>query len=200
MMKSIISIIIILFIFNVNKPIFKNDAIYIITRSTEFKEDFIAKDFNIIDTLSTHVGIGFAEEGKLKIYNVSNDQMLNNSALICDDYKSFTSLKSIKYISIWEKKVTTERMSYFKSILLEYKKEKIYFDYDFLLNNDNYLYCSEFVANVLTKFDTNYKIKPIKKELNTFYSKALNRKFITYIPVDFFRKDSAFKLIYQKKY
>ena len=73
--------------------------IYIVGRSTKYKQNIIAKDFNIKDSLLTHIGLGLLEDGVLKIYNISN-YLLNDfgSSLMVEDLESFINVNSLTYI------------------------------------------------------------------------------------------------------
>lgn len=192
---KIVSLFFLSFFFaNAQVPLLKNNnSIYIITRSTEHKRGIIAKDFNLLDSLSTHVGIGFLENDTLKLYNISNTEVNKyGSSLIIDDYNSFVNLKDFKYCSIWSYNLNVVEMIKFKKILRSFNNSSISFDNEFDLKNNKF-YCSEFVHKVLNKFDkTIFHSKPIRKKLNLFYSKALKCTFLEYIPVDFFQVNSHF--------
>src|SRR5699024_5897142 len=92
--------------------------IYIVGRSTKYKQNIIAKDFNIKDSLLTHIGLGLLEDGVLKIYNISN-YLLNDfgSSLIVEDLESFINVNSLTYYSIWEKESTTKDIDRLKKTL-----------------------------------------------------------------------------------
>lgn len=173
--------------------------IYIVGRSTKYKQNIIAKDFNIKDSLLTHIGLGLLEDEVLKIYNVSN-YLLNDfdSSLIVEDLESFINVSSLTYYSIWEKESTAKNIARLKKILNSYINTVITFDDDFILENKG-LYCSEFVYLVLKQIDAlNIKLTPRIKKLTPFYSRALRRDYLEYIPVDFFQEFDDFKLLYSK--
>lgn len=173
-------------------------SIYIFTRSTELKAAYIAKDFNIVDSLSTHIGIGFRKNGEYEIYNVTNDKTINSSALLCENLDSFINVNGLKYYSIWEYKTNSEEIDIIYKILNEYIASTIVFDYDFFIESNNKLYCSEFVYDVLQKTNVDkFYYKPIKVDLNQFYRRVLNRSNLEYIPVDFFRQMNLFKKIHE---
>lgn len=205
-MKKLLLLILIIFIsissFSQDKQIIDDDCIYIFTRSTKSKRAFIAEDFNIRDTLSTHVGIGFVENKKYAIYNVDNvKKNEHQSSLIKEDYNSFVRLDDIYYSSIWKYKVTKSNIRRLIEILKSFEKEKITFDKEFKLTNSNSnLYCSEFVFLILTQLNLIPNYKPTKKELSSFYSNLLKRNTLEYIPVDFFLELHYFKLVENKFY
>jgi hypothetical protein len=195
-MKIKFTIIFLIFFINEIKSQEVINSIFIFTRCTGLKVEYIAKDFNIIDTLSTHVGIGLKVNNEYKIYNVSNDVKIQNSSLICENLESFINLEDIKYYSIWELNVNNIEMKMISEIFDEYNKLKIDFDFDFNIQNDNKFYCSEFVYDVLQKINSKkFYYIPLKKDLNQFYQRILNRSNLEYIPVDFFREMDLFKKI-----
>lgn len=180
---------------------FHDNTIYIFTRSTQLKASYIAQDFNLRDSLSTHIGIGLKINGEYQIHNVTNESTLSDTALICDNLKSFIEIDGIKYYSIWELKSSPEEIEILTDILKSYSESVINFDYEFLLEENNALYCSEFVRNTLEKLNSQkFSFKPVKKELNSFYEVALNRVHFEYIPVDFFMVFNDFKLVENKYY
>lgn len=179
---------------------FSNSSIYIVGRSTEHKLNIIARDFNLKNPSLTHIGIGLLQDSSFKIYNISN-YLLNDkgSALIVENIRNFVDLDDIQYYSIWERKTTIEKIEILKEELKYYLKKKIIFDEEFKLDNDS-LYCSEFVYLLLKKiFPNDFNSVPASKKLNLFYSRALKREYLEYIPVDFFQTKKDFKLIFSKK-
>lgn len=178
-----------------------DNTIYIFTRSTQLKVSYIATDFNLTDSLSTHVGIGLKINNEYQIYNVTNEPTYTDSALVCDDLNSFLNVEGIQYYSLWAFKASPKEMEILISVLREYTLTPVTFDYNFLLEKNNALYCSEFVRNVLEKIDSKkFSFEPIKKQLNTFYQVALSRVDLNYIPVDFFIEFKDFKLVENKYY
>jgi len=175
---------------------FEDGELYIVTRSTNAKRFFIAKDFNLSDSLSTHVGIGIAEKGELKIYHVEPDSAPGKSALSKVSLKDFTAVSGLASYSIW-KDITSGNGALLKDTLKHWEDKKIAFDFEFNLANEN-LYCSEFVWMMLkTLQNPSYEFVPIEKELNDFYKKTLGSDNLVYIPVDFFIELKMFKKIYQ---
>lgn len=201
-MKFILFLWFILFNLNViaQKPIVLNATkLYLVTRSTENKQNIIAKDFNIKDSLSTHIGIGYFENQKFKIYNVSNVEVnTNGSSLIIDSYESFINLKDFKYCSIWSCVLEVDKMNKFKQLLKTFEDKELTFDHEFDLKNNSF-YCSEFVFNVLKLLDEiKFNFKPQTIILTDFYQNVLKREKLTYIPVDFFQTNQIFTIEYEK--
>ena len=201
-MKFILYLSFILFNLNViaQKSIeFNTSKLYLVTRSTENKQNIIAKDFNIKDSLSTHIGIGYFENQKFKIYNVSNIEVnTNDSSLIIDSYESFINLKDFKYCSIWSCVLEVDKMNKFKQILKTFENKKLTFDHEFDLKNSSY-YCSEFVYNVLKLLDEEkFNFTPKTIVLTDFYKNVLKREKLKFIPVDFFQTNQLFTIEYEK--
>jgi uncharacterized protein YaaR (DUF327 family) len=159
----------------------------------------IAEDFNLKDSLITHIGLGYVEKDSLVVFNVSNDKKnSNHSSLLRESLNSFINQDGITYYSVWEYKTNASAMDKFKSVIAEYLKRRIDFDYSFKMNKDNELYCSEFVSEVLSKTDAKkFHCLPTTKKLNPFYSRALHRETLEYIPVDFFTKFNVFTKVYE---
>lgn len=179
-----------------------SQSLFLVCRSTKSKQQIIATDFNLKDSLITHVGLGIIENEILQVVNVSNFKLnVNKSALIKESFSSFIDLKDISYVSIWKLEISKKQLIKLKIILNSYSSKIIKFDNFFVLDEKNELYCSEFVFKVLQELNSNkIKFEPIRKELNDFYAKALRRKHITYIPVDFFLTIPKIKKIYEKNY
>jgi len=174
-------------------------SIFIFTRATESKINFIAKDFNLSDSLSTHIGIGLRKNDEFIIYNVDNDKKLNNSSLITENLNSFINNAGVLHYSIWEYKTNLNEYILFLDELKKFKEIKINFDYEFDLKEDNNLYCSEFVYFVLKKINyTKFNFLPIEKQLINFYAGFFKKSEISYIPVDFFLSFNVFRKVEEK--
>ena len=178
------------------------NAIYLVCRSTKSKLNIVARDFNVKDSLITHIGIAYLENNELKVYNVSNFKTnKSGSSLVSEKLESFLDIKDIVYFSIWRIQSNEEELNRLKSILSEFEKRTIHFDNSFELKDDNYYYCSEFVYLILKKLDSSkYNFSPITITLNSFYSKALRTEKFIYIPVDFFQLENVFEKMNEKKY
>lgn len=180
------------------------NAIYLVCRSSQSKKSVIAEDFNLNDSLITHIGLGYVEKDSLVVFNVSNDKKsIDNSSLLRESLNSFIYQEGISYYSVWEYKTNALEINKLKKIIAEYLKRRIDFDYSFKIGKDKHseLYCSEFVYEVLSK--TNRKkfyCLPETRKLNLFYSRALHREILEYIPVDFFTKFNVFTKIYEQHF
>lgn len=173
------------------------DVIYIVTRSTQSKEGLVASSFNISDKIISHIGIGYVENNKLMIYNVSNYKSdSRGSFLQKETLVDFISEKGIEYYSVWKHKPDKKTLDEFRVLINKRSSAVIKFDKNFNLDNND-LYCSEFVFNLLKDLKIT-SFTPIKKELGVVYSVALGRKILEYIPVDFFLSESIFNLLYEE--
>ena len=184
-------------------PKWDNQHIYLVGRSTSFKAGVIAKEFNIKDTMLTHIGLGIFINDTFKIYNVSNsDQNNDGSNLLCQSIEEFTSISDILELKIFKKKVTKDKRNELIRNIRIYEHRKIVFDEAFLYQNSDSLYCSEFVFNILKE------VKIIKtprvffktKTLSPFQRYALKRDELFYIPVDFFLLMDKIKMNFKKEY
>lgn len=172
-------------------------VIYIVTRSTQSKEGFVASSFNITDKIISHIGIGYVENNKLMVYNVSNYKSDNRGSFLQKEtLNDFISEKGIEYYSVWKHKPDKKTFDEFRTLVKKKNSKVIKFDKDFSLNNND-LYCSEFVFNLLKDLKLT-SFSPVKKELGIAYSVALGRKILEYIPVDFFLSENKFNLLYEE--
>ncbi|MEP5256128.1 MAG: hypothetical protein ABJQ39_13785 [Winogradskyella arenosi] len=191
-------------VFNLNafgQDLTENNSIFIFTRSTALKVNYIAKDFNLSDSLSTHIGVGYKIDNEYKIYNVSYDKVENNTALICEDLETFIGVNDIVQFSIWKFTLDVNQINRFKKAIKEYLEKQIIFDKRFQIKDDDAFYCSEFVYNILNKTDSvKFGFEPISKELNEFYAIALGRKILKYIPVDFFQTFAFFEKVDEESF
>lgn len=176
-----------------------NQSIFIFTRATESKINFIAKDFNISDSLSTHVGIGVKVNDDFIIYNVDNEKTINNSSLIIENLNSFVNNKGVLHYSVWEYKTNLNEYNLLLYELGKFKEIKINFDYDFELKDDHNFYCSEFVCYILNKINNvKFNYTPFEKKLIDFYAVHLKTSLFFYIPVDFFQSFDVFHKVEEK--
>lgn len=179
---------------NINNNVQKSEYLYLFTRSTHLKSSYIAEDFNIKDTLSTHVGIGIKSKESLSIFHVIDNKKNNNSSLVKESKDQFINEYGITYYSIWRAKVSKQEHDLIVNTLNNYLRKKITFDKNFILSEDNNLYCSEFVYNIFKSLNSiKFDYKPINKELSPFYCKILKRDSLEYIPVDFFTELDIFE-------
>ncbi|MEP6673796.1 MAG: hypothetical protein ABJA78_01525 [Ferruginibacter sp.] len=181
---------------------FRENNIYIVCRGTKSKSSLIAHRFNIADTNITHAGIGFYKNGKILLYNVTDIYDHSKSALVVDSLESFVVSSDVYYLSIWECNSSPLQIKKLENICHSYGTRKIFFDASFRINDDDSLYCSEFCALVLEKLDpVKFNFKPLVIDLNNrLYEKILERKKLSYYPVDFFQQNSSFRKIFSYRF
>jgi hypothetical protein len=148
----------------------------------------IADEFNIADTNSTHVGIGYNEKGKSLIINVTNDASRKNNALVIEPLNKFIESDEVVSCSIYRLKVSNAEYRKFKAIIKKIQPKKIVFDFQFNLFNEDTLYCSELCYQILSQIDSGIIRTPFirRKITNPFIKTAINREYLDYIPVDFY--------------
>lgn len=171
---------------------------YLIFRGTDTKQGFLAREFNIRDSINSHVGILIHNQGWL-IYNVS-DFDKHKSALQSQTIEEFQVCEGgvVTDISIWDIKTEMNIKTNMLYEIQEVMKTKVIFDKFFDLNNKN-LYCSEFVVNILEKADTTFSLKPIKRRLNGIYKSYFRKDSLEYYPVDIFQSNDHFYKINEWK-
>lgn len=188
---------------NLSDKIFlENNNFYIVCRGTYSKSALIAEKFNLHDRNITHCGIGFFVGSSFIIYNVADNNQSKLSALFIDSFNSFSKSSDIYYVSIWKYRVNRFALAQIRKSCEHYFQRKISFDFNFNINeNDNVLYCSEFCYRILKELRCRkLNFKPTQITLNNeLYESLLNRKTLTYFPVDFFETNKKFKKVYEWK-
>jgi len=181
-----------------SQPKFRNNAFYVVCRGSEQKLAMIADGFNLKDKNITHIGIGIVKNGMLRVYNVTNTTDAD-SALICQNLQEFGMLPDIHYLSIWEYRCSRTKRLNMRKIIETMAAERITFDMDFNVEDDDRLYCSEFCAKVLLRLDPDgFQFPLTRRSLNNFYQTVLNREHLDYYPVDFFQSHTGFRKIYEQ--
>lgn len=168
---------------------YSSKYIYFVCRGSNTKAAYIAKDYNIKDSLISHAGIGVYENKKLNIYNVNlNTIRGDSSALYINSLKEFSNhSNAIQYIAIYRYPIRKIQRKKIQNFLHQLPIKQIQFDNEFsLTNSKNKLYCSELIYLALKEARINTKNLVVKKKLNRLHSSILQRDSINYIPVDFF--------------
>jgi hypothetical protein len=157
---------------NIDLKLLKENSIYFVSRSTKLKSSIIANKFNIKDDLITHTGIGFKfKDDGFKIYNVSNSKKnLKKSSLIKESLVEYISEDEVTYYSIWKLELSIEEVNLvLKTIDTFYSSFKVKFDYDFNLDTNKELYCSEFIYKLLKRNKIHIKhLNPTQKNFLEF--------------------------------
>ncbi|MEO6669580.1 MAG: hypothetical protein ABIN36_08915 [Ferruginibacter sp.] len=172
---------------------FQENIIYLFCRGTYSKVGMVAKYFNLMDTVSTHVGIGYLRKGKLAIYNVTTNSNTNNAFKI-ESLEEFTSMDDIYSLQVWSIVLNKSDRRKVYGYCSRFSHKVISFDYKFNTANDDTLYCSEFCANLLRYVNaTKFNFAPNSKDIsNTLFEVILNKKELIYYPVDFFQSNPYF--------
>jgi hypothetical protein len=185
--------------FKFKKDTLFKDSLYLVFRGTDTKAGFYAKDFNIKDSLSSHVGIAIYEDC-WEIYNVL-DFKDDFSDLRNQKFEEFFDFKKekITYGSVWLiQDIDAIDIKRLKENLLVYKNKKISFDKIFSLQDSTKLYCSEFICNLLentnpSKFS--FKLYNRKFKSKSIYGIYFQKENLSYYPVDIFQYHKNFKKI-----
>ncbi|MCF6350256.1 MAG: hypothetical protein L3J23_04385 [Flavobacteriaceae bacterium] len=175
------------------------DQVYLVFRGTKSKEGFFAKDFNIRDTLSSHIGILINDKTKWEIYHIIDFKDKNRSDFRKQSLKDFFDSKKedINYVSFWEiDNIDSNEFQQIKKELNYYLAKFIKFDKLFTLEDSTKMYCSEFIFKVLHKVDSiNFNFQTHKKKLNGVYATYFRKDTLEYYPVDVFQNNKNIRKI-----
>jgi|694.fasta_scaffold03871_4 hypothetical protein len=175
--------------------------LFFVGRGTVAKQTLLADQFNCESRYLTHVGLAMIVNDRFTIYHVSDVQEEKGSAFVETSLEEFISLPEIFYWGIWEMELPPDRLNRIIDQFIVYKKRVIRFDAQFLLSDDDDLYCSEFCALVLSKAGVNQTaLQPVEIILNNPFIKAfLGREMLCYYPVDFFLNLKGVQILYEYK-
>lgn len=177
---------------NLNKT-----AAYLVYRATNTKEGNYARQYNITDSLSTHVGIAVHLDDSWQVFHVVNSSQF--SALRQQSLEVFYNLEKEKITStsLWQITcMDTQDLYKLGKVLRSYRENDIQFDFQFDLSDSKKLYCSEFVINVITTLDsTKFQFEPVITKLNPFHAAFLKRDSLSYYPVDIFQTHQCFEKV-----
>lgn len=181
--------------FKLDKKKLKIDSVYLAFRGTNTKQGFFAKDFNIRDTSSSHVGLLLNIKNTWKVFHVSDFNDVT-SDLKCENVDVFFDVEKEKiiYAGIWGiNQISDSNLIVLKNELNLALKKKIKFDKSFELNNSNKLYCSEFVNLMLLKIDPyKFNIPLNKRVLKGIYKQYFQKDSLIYYSVDAFHFNNNF--------
>lgn len=167
-----------------------DSQVYLIYRGTNSKEGFFAKEFNISDTLSTHVGLLIYDKGNSIVHHVVDTKSLPSDYKVetIDDFLNIEK-EDIYYTSIWQiNHLDTFNFKSIKRNLEKFNKLKIKFDKSFSSKDSTKLYCSEFIFKVLNNIDSEkFNIKTRKRKLSGIYKTYFRKDTLEYYPVDVFQ-------------
>ena len=147
------------------------EKVYIVFRGTDTKEGSIAKEFNLNNTILTHVGFLVFHNDEWNVVHILNSD--KKSDLQSEKLNSFfnTKKEQLFHASIWSiNNLNNKQDKDLRMELLAYNDSIIKFDRYFDIEDTTKLYCSQFVINVLKKIDSQkFTFKPHKVKLKGFY-------------------------------
>lgn len=170
-----------------------SDKIYLAYRGTQSKIGFLVRDFNIVDTLSSHIGILVFENEGPYVYNIAdfNDEGSDLRKQEVSDF-FYPENETVFYSSVWEVKLNREEKKKVCKILNCYLLKDIKFDKRFELDKPERLYCSEFVYKVLFELDSDrFDFTPHKQRLKGVYKSYLQKDTLVYFPADIFQLNKS---------
>lgn len=173
----------------INFETLNKEKSFIIFRGTKTKQGFYARDFNIKDTLSSHVGLLMFKKGiGWRVFHVSDYNDIVTDFREMSIVSFLNEEEKITSASVWE--VNISKRIKLLNELESYHSKKIIFDKYFSLKDSTRLYCSEFVCNVLKKVDSSKYNYPFEqRELKGIYKTYFRRDTLKYYPVDIFQFD-----------
>lgn len=178
-----------------NELNFQKNTVYLILRGTDSKSGIIAKEYNQLNHDATHIGIGFFEK-KFYVFHISDEMSNRNDNLFFEEVHEFINRRDLVYISIW--KINGIPSQTYYSIVHSLKsslQNSYFFDRKIQLDNDS-LYCSEFVDNILKTHQLNI-FRKNKIQLTNFPRIYLKRDSLEYLPVDGFMNESRVEKIFE---
>ena len=171
---------------------------YLVFRGTDSKPGAIAREFNLFDLKSSHVGIAVFNNDLWNISHIVNTRD-PVSDLKWDTFASFLDQKKQKvfYASVWEiNSLTPKEFKSLKGLLETYRKKQYRFDQSFSIKDDNRLYCSELIQKILTTVNADkFQFKLHTKKLRPLYASFFRKDSLSYYPVDMFQKHKNFTLV-----
>jgi len=196
-MKLIIkSLLIVYFIISCNTNSvkgFSNENIYIILRGTESKRTLISKNFNIYDSLYTHIGIGFKNRNQrsLVIYHILPSS--EKEGVLIESLSEFEDVEDLNCIGIYSINLSSSNYKKVENYVKMISDSNIIYDKNFDLDDQSAMYCSEFVIKALNQSD-GFNIRPVKKEMPIIYKGISGKDSLIYYPVDILLNNKEIKL------
>ncbi|MEZ4793801.1 MAG: hypothetical protein R2783_10150 [Gelidibacter sp.] len=172
--------------------------LYIAYRGTKTKQGFFARDFNINDTLSSHVGLLLYCNNDWYVYNVNDFK---------DGLSDFRKQKIEEFYDLEEERILSASFWKIEGIdslnrnkilkkLEKYEKMTIQFDRYFTLDNPKKIYCSQFVCNILEQTDSvKFRFDTRRRKLKGIYKSYFRKDTLEYYPVDIFQTNAHIKKI-----
>lgn len=175
----------------------KDSTCYVITTGNKSKTALIAGQFNLKDSVSTHVGLVLKVDGRNMVFHVTDSKAEINAFKI-EPLEAFLSAEHVFYASLWRIQLPTNDYISILAALDDFQLRPIRFDFSFETGNGDSLYCSEFCAAVLMQSENlNLHFRPVRKELPEFHRSVLERESLVYYPVDFFQNSTSFSKLFE---
>ncbi|MBN2868963.1 MAG: hypothetical protein JXK08_09845 [Flavobacteriaceae bacterium] len=170
---------------------------YLVFRGTKSKEGFFARDFNINDSLSSHVGFLSYVNDNWVVFHVSNfKNKISDLKKDCLDQFFEPKNEEVFYGSLWEITVSDNFKNRVVKEIENFESKKVIFDKSFSLNDSTKLYCSEFIVKLLEKSDSiNFKFNTHNRQLKGIYKTYFRKDSLKYYPVDVFQDNKRINLI-----
>ena len=163
--------------------------LFLVLKGTKSKVSQLIQSFNGHHPLASHVAIGLVEEGEFTIYHVDVERSERGDNFFRESIDQFFTSKvnHLTYLGIWEVDLNSDQSVI--DALAEIKgieKELVRFDYQFKENEN--LYCSEFIVQVLESLKReSFQFTPRKKFLeDELHRMIVKSDTLEYYPVDFF--------------
>ncbi|MDC7996680.1 hypothetical protein [Gilvibacter sediminis] len=160
----------------VDSAVFQKENIYLLLRGSQTKMGGYAREYNRYGGLASHIALGVYTDS-LRIYHVNTRK---SNPMITESLTSFvtTEEKSYNYLSVWKLKgMTPNKLDSIQNAVNQLLNHEIKFDYKFNSNDENTLYCSEYIYKVL---------QPVSPALfkDAFYTKEVPRGHRFYLKTD----------------
>ena len=168
----------------------KDTTVYLVLRGSDTKLGGYAKQYNSINPYASHIAIMIIEKGVKKVFHVNTDKNKKGSHLISEELTSFTksNQENYPYISFWEiKRLNSIAISRLQNYIKELDTASIKFDYQFNFENNEEMYCSEFVYKSLVSIDSlRFSVPKTRKKVLKSHQFFLKKDTLDYYPVDYF--------------
>lgn len=107
------------------------------------------KNFNRHDKNYSHAGIVLYEGGYPYIYHIVNGEENPGEKLRKDSLKNFCNPRNNTAYGIFRYEMTTEEIKNLKDLIHKWYEKGVRFDFNFNLETDDRMYCSEMVSKAL---------------------------------------------------
>ncbi len=175
-----------------------DSSFYLIGRGTKSKTKVIS-EYNFEIKSITHIGIAIATNKGLKVYHVTDNVGLNQTAMKVESIREFLNNPDVQSFGLWACNLSMNEFNKALNVLDSFSHLLIKFDSHFSLGIDNNLYCSEYCSRVLNLInEKKFRLITNKVKIkDTFVKLFLRREELEYIPVDFFVKYNFIHLVYE---